>query len=53
LAYPVVSRFAGQGIRRRVFRDYVIFYRAGSDVVHIIRILHGARDIELLLGFEK
>ena len=49
-AYPIVSRFSHLGIRRRVFRNYLILYRVDSDRVLIIRILHGARDIDAALG---
>jgi plasmid stabilization system protein ParE len=49
LAYPLVSRFEDRRIRRRVFRDYLIFYRADADAVYIVHILHGAQDYEALL----
>lgn len=41
------------GIRRwpiKRFRDYLIFYRMVNDEVEVVRILHGARDIETILG---
>ena len=47
-AFPVVPRFAKLGIRRRVFRNYLIFYRLQADTVNIIHILHGAQDHERL-----
>jgi len=50
LAYSVVARFAHLGIRRRVFRSYLILYRVDSDGVRIVRILRGARDIDAALG---
>ena len=50
LAYPLIPRFAAQGVRRRVYRDYLIFYRVEADAVQIIHILHGAQDYERLLG---
>jgi plasmid stabilization system protein ParE len=31
------------------FRDYLIFYRELPDRVEIVRVLHGARDIERIL----
>jgi toxin ParE1/3/4 len=49
LAFPLISRFSAQGVRRRVFGDYLIFYRVEAEIVQIVRILHGARDIEPLL----
>ena len=27
------------------FRDYLVFYRIDADMVEIMRVLHGARDI--------
>lgn len=50
--YPVVSRYASLGIRRRLFRSYLIFYRVSEDMIDIIHILHGSRDYEALLGAE-
>lgn len=37
--------------RRRVprFANYLIFYRVTEEAIQIIRVLHGARDIERLL----
>ena len=32
------------------FPNYIIFYRALTDCVHIVRVLHGARDIEKLFN---
>ena len=37
------------GLRRRLIprhRNYLIFYRKTGDAIEIVRILHGARDIE-------
>ena len=48
-AYPLVARFAGRGIRRRPFGNFLIFYRVGDGGLTILRILHGARDHETLL----
>jgi plasmid stabilization system protein ParE len=30
-------------------RDYPIFYRVDADIVEIIRVLHGARDLPRIL----
>jgi toxin ParE1/3/4 len=41
-----------QGMRRwpvRGFRSYLVFYQATEDTVQIVRVLHGARDIEAIL----
>jgi toxin ParE1/3/4 len=32
------------------FRNYLVFYRPTDDGVEILRVLHGARDIEALFG---
>ena len=47
--FSLVPRYAHQDIRRRPFRNYLIFYRVEADRVAIIRILHGAQDYETLL----
>ena len=42
-----------QGIRRwRVnrFTNYLIFYRERSNGIEVIRVLHGARDIDAIFG---
>jgi toxin ParE1/3/4 len=49
LAFPLLPRFEHAGIRRRVYRDYLIFYRVEADHVYIVHILHGAQDYESLL----
>ncbi len=47
--YPLVPRFEGHRVRRRVHGAYLIFYRIEDDHVSILHILHGARDYEALL----
>ncbi len=49
-AYSLVPRFENRGIRRRVYRDYLIFYRTDGKTVNIVHILHGAQDYETFLG---
>ncbi len=51
--YPLVPRYEHTGIRRRPFGRFLIFYRAGEDVIEVIHILHGARDYESLLFPEE
>lgn len=51
-AHPLVPRYEPAGIRRKVFGDYLLFYRIKGATVEIIHILHGARDYEPLL-FEQ
>lgn len=31
-------------VRKRVHRDYLIFYRVEAEAVQVIRIVHGSRD---------
>ena len=56
--FKQVGRFPNSGVdsahllrgMRRVFvRDYVVFYRHESGKALIIRVLHGARDIDASL----
>ena len=50
--YPVMRRFAELGLRKRVFRDYLIIYRVVGDI-EVFRVLHGARDVDAVLGGEE
>ncbi|WP_075628583.1 type II toxin-antitoxin system RelE/ParE family toxin [Xaviernesmea oryzae] len=43
-AFPVHPDYTEEGIRRRIFRRYVIFYRVQAEKIEILHILHGARD---------
>jgi len=38
------------GVRRRVFGNYAVFYRAEADRVTVLHVLHGARDYEAILA---
>jgi toxin ParE1/3/4 len=38
----------GMGVRRVTLGDYLLFYRRSEDAVDLIRVLHGARDIQSL-----
>lgn len=40
-----IQLLAARGILSFPFRRYVIFYRANTDSIEIVRVLHGARDI--------
>jgi toxin ParE1/3/4 len=40
----------GQDLRSWVVSRYFIFYRPAGGTVDILRVLHGARDIESILG---
>jgi toxin ParE1/3/4 len=48
-AWPLVPRYEMRGIRRRVYGNYLIFYRIAADSIEVIHVLHGARDCEPLL----
>lgn len=47
-AYPIIRQFPGFELRRRAYKGYLILYRI-TDVVDVLRVLHGARDIDSLL----
>jgi toxin ParE1/3/4 len=36
--------------RLKGFKDYLVFYRVQDDLVEILRVLHGARDLEDILS---
>jgi toxin ParE1/3/4 len=45
------SRHAGVRFRRvSGFGEHLMFYQAGSDVIEIVRVLHGKQDIDAVLG---
>lgn len=44
--YQMLAGFEDAGLRRRVYRDYLIVYRIIRGQVEVIRVLHGASDIE-------
>lgn len=48
-AFPLLSGHAESGIRRRPYRNYLIFYRVETDQVTILRILNAAQDSEVAL----
>lgn len=52
-AFPLVPRWEEQGIRRRPFGDYLIFYRINGDVIDVLHIMHGARDYAAILFAEE
>jgi toxin ParE1/3/4 len=47
--YARVPRYEHLGIRRRVYRDYLIFYRIIADRIEVLHVLHGARDYKSIL----
>ena len=42
-----------RGLRSHVIGNYVVFYSPIENGVDIIRVLHGARDIEKLLATDQ
>ena len=49
-AYPLAERYEHLGLRRRPYRDYLIFYRIETKLVRVIAIIHGARDYDRFLN---
>jgi toxin ParE1/3/4 len=47
--YPLIRQIADKGIRRRVYRGYLLIYRVTDDQLNILRVLHGTRDYHSLL----
>lgn len=43
--YPLARAIGPPGLRRRLYRPYLIFYRIEGGRVVIHAILHGARDL--------
>ena len=39
----------GPGLRSLVVEQYVLFYRVTATAVQVLRILHGARDIDTIM----
>lgn len=49
LAYSLAPRYEHAGIRRRVYRNCLIFYRITDETIEVLHVLHGARDYEPIL----
>jgi toxin ParE1/3/4 len=49
LRFQMLPGHEAAGIRRRVYKGYLIFYRVEEDSISIIHILNGARDHERVL----
>jgi toxin ParE1/3/4 len=47
--FPPMERHRSAGIRRLVYGNYLIFYRAATETVEILHVLHGAMDYGPLL----
>lgn len=48
-AYQFVEHRHSDGIRRKVYGNYLIFYRVVGDAVEVLHVLHGARDYAQIL----
>lgn len=50
--FPVSDSRLANLRRRRMpqFGNYLVFYRVTEDAVQIVRVLHGARDLESILS---
>lgn len=48
--FPLVPGHELKGVRRRVFGNYAIFYRAEAAQVIVLHVLHGARDYEAIFS---
>jgi plasmid stabilization system protein ParE len=48
-AFPLIPNWEDRGVRRRTYRDYLIFYRLSDETVEILHVLHGAREYEAIL----
>ena len=48
-AFPVLFKIDGVQIRRKPFRNYLIFYTIGREAVEIAHVIHAARDYEKIL----
>jgi len=49
LGFPLVPRYERLGVRRRPWRDYLIFYRLDDEAIEILHVLHAAQDYERIL----
>ncbi len=46
----VVPEFRDENLREIIFRNYRVVYLVHDETVHIVRVVHGARDIGGLLS---
>jgi toxin ParE1/3/4 len=49
--FPLIPGREASGIRRRPYRDYLIFYRVDEAAgrIAVLHVLHGAREYEAIL----
>ncbi|SCM72213.1 conserved hypothetical protein [uncultured Pleomorphomonas sp.] len=48
-AFPLIPGREASGIRRRVYSNYLIFYRVRDNTVDVLHVLNGAMDYEPIL----
>lgn len=48
-AFPVFDANVDPPVRRRNYAKYAIFYRAMTDHVRILAVLHGARGVDVIV----
>ena len=48
LSFPARGEL-GAGVRSAIHGRYLIFFRVSERLIEILRVLHGARDIDYLL----
>ncbi|HYI39405.1 MAG TPA: type II toxin-antitoxin system RelE/ParE family toxin [Allosphingosinicella sp.] len=51
--YPFAKGLEATGVRRRLYRDYLIFYRETEAGVEVTRLLHSARNWQSLLAQDE
>jgi plasmid stabilization system protein ParE len=51
--FPLAPRHESSGVRRRVYGNYLIFYRVGTATIDVLHVLHGAIDYEPVLFPEE
>lgn len=50
LSHQVLPGFEGEGLRRRLHKEYAIVFRIEAGFVSVLRIIHGSRDYAKILG---
>ena len=50
LGWTLIPRYERLGLRRKSYRQYLIFYRVHPDRIEIVRVLHGRRDVDRILS---
>jgi plasmid stabilization system protein ParE len=51
-AFPVLLKIDGVQIRRKPFRNYLIFYAVHRERIEIVHVIHAARDYEKIFFSE-